>query len=65
MNGERTEWEPQQLRGLRAQFQSDPALAQFDDRPGLKRALIGFYRSFANLLIELVRADAREKRGGR
>lgn len=36
------------------------ALAQFDDRPGVKRAMIALYRSFAKLLIELVRADARK-----
>ena len=30
--------------------------------PEAARALIGFYRSFAKLLIELIRADARERR---
>ncbi len=44
-------------------FQS--ALAQFDDRPGVKRALIGVYRSLAKLFIELIRADARARRAAK
>jgi len=39
------------------------ALMQFDDTPTVKRALIGFYRAATKLLVTLVRADARRKRG--
>lgn len=47
---------------LESTFQT--ALAQFDDRPSVKRALIGLYRSFVRLIVELIRADARRKRVG-
>ena len=45
---------------LETAFQT--ALAQFDARPGVKRALIGVYRSLARLFIELIRADAGARR---
>jgi hypothetical protein len=46
---------------LETAFQT--ALAQFDDRPEVKRALSGFYRGAIKLLAALIRADARAKRG--
>jgi hypothetical protein len=39
------------------------ALAQFDDRPTVKLALIGVYRSLTKFLAALIRVDARQKRG--
>jgi hypothetical protein len=38
-------------------------LAQFDDTPDLKRAMIRFYQSLTNLFVVLLRADARNRRG--
>lgn len=43
------------------QFQT--ALAQFDDTPDLKTALIALYQALCGLLVALVRSDARRRRG--
>jgi hypothetical protein len=48
---------------LETQFQT--ALAQFDDVPNVKQALIDFYRAFSALLFALIRADTRRRRGRR
>jgi hypothetical protein len=43
------------------QFQT--ALAQFDDAPDLKTALIALYQALCGLLLAFIRTDARRKRG--
>jgi len=61
MNGDRTEWEPQQLRGFKAAFQSDPALVSqaqpWPDPQALGRDLPPVEPFSSDLLPESFRAS--------